>query len=126
MFRSLLIALMMMLSFQSVWSMAANACMHEQTDSVSHFGHHQGQHGETRGDVGVDATSDADRSDVSNFDHHHVLGVSLLPHLAAQTPIADEVAHVHGHGDVPYRSTSIAALERPPRTLADVRSARLG
>ena len=41
--RLLVIAMMLLLPFQSTWAVAASVCAHE-TGKVSHFGHHEHQH----------------------------------------------------------------------------------
>lgn len=41
--RLLVIAMMLLLPFQSTWAVAASVCAHE-TGKASHFGHHEHQH----------------------------------------------------------------------------------
>lgn len=120
--RVLLVVLMLMLSFQTVWSAAASACMHEQASAGSaHLGHHEQHHDE----VTAETSTGGDQNDLSNADHHHFLSVSPLPHIPALVDVANDGADVLILGSDPYPSASIAALERPPRDPADVHSARL-
>ena len=120
--RALLFVLMMMLSFQSVWTAAASACMHEQTSVSAHFGHHEQHHDE----VVSEAASDNASSDLSNSDHHHFLVVSPLPYVPFPALFAVDGESLVIRGVDPYLSISLATLERPPRTLVEFHSTRLG
>lgn len=120
--RLLFVMLMLVLSLQSVWTAAANACTHEPTGSRAHFGHHEKHHEASAHDT----SPEEGRSNLAEADHHHFLGVTPLPTMPALPPFVARNDAVLPHAVDLYPSVPIAALERPPRDLAEIFSARSG
>lgn len=116
--RFLLICLIVLLPFQTVWSAAASACAHEQTGAVSHLGHHDE---DPRGDH---AKKSGAADENSQSDHHHFLCVSPLPFISV-LPGPVLLAEINQPDRIdPYPTTSIAALERPPKDFCRTLSVR--
>lgn len=121
--RILLICLIVLLPFQTVWSAAAAACAHEQTNADSHLGHHEAHHDESPNTAHTDESTPADGSSPS--DHHHFLSVDPLPFM----PVVPG-SIVLGKLKLPdridlYPTTANATLERPPKRFCRTLSARL-
>ena len=114
--RFILIFLMMLLPLQSVWSAAAAACTHESETTTRHFGHHQAHHDNDASGMSNTAGSDAD--------HHHLLGVNPVPSMPALPAVAVSGAVTRPHTADRYASTLVAGPERPPKSLAEILSAR--
>jgi hypothetical protein len=121
--RLLLICLIMLFPFQTVWSAAASACSHEQTGALPHLGHHEAHHDESpRGDhAKKSGTSD----DNSQSDHHHFLCESPMPFISVLLgPLFLAELNQPDRIDS-YPTTSIAALERPPKDFYRTLSVRI-
>jgi hypothetical protein len=120
--RLLFTVLMLVLSLQSVWAAAASACMHEQTMTRTHFGHHEPHHETSQ----RDALQEAGWSNLAQADHHHFLNVTPVPHVPALPAVVIDAGTVVVHAVDLYPGIPIAALERPPKDLAELVSARSG
>lgn len=120
--RFLLVVLLLVLSLQSVWTAAANACTHEQTPTTAHFGHHEPHHATS----GHDAAPDEGRGSLAQADHHHFLSGTPVPHVPSLPVLVTDGGSVVIHAVDPYPGIPRAALERPPKDLAELVSARSG
>ncbi|VTU31264.1 Cation efflux system protein CzcI [Variovorax sp. SRS16] len=119
----LLFLLIALLPFHSAWSAAAAFCEHEEAGATAHFGHHEGHHPQASQSHAADEVSsaaDEGTANTSDGDYHHFLGANPLPSMPKlPAPVfagGREPAEPTGF----YPSTLIAALERPPKSLAEV------
>jgi len=111
--RLLLICLIVLLPLQTVWTAAAAACTHEETSVVSHLGHHDAHHDSTPSDGQAEELIAAEGNGPS--DHHHFLSVHPLPFMPVLPGLMAEAELDQPDRMDSYPSTSIAALERPPK-----------
>ena len=121
--RLLLICLIMLLPFQAVWSATAAVCMHEETEAVPHLGHHEAHHSESQRSPQAEGASAADGTVQS--DHHHFLNVDLPPSMLVLLGPLIKVELIKPNRTDRYPTTSIAALERPPKDFCRTLSVRI-
>lgn len=114
--------LTLVLSLQSFWAVAASTCAHEQIDTDTHFGHHEKHHEPSQRDTSLEDGP----GNLAQADHHHFLNITPVPHVPALLAVVADSGKVVIHAVEPYPAISITALERPPKTLAELGSARSG